>query len=158
VRPPHCGSVGRILFLALVLLGTGCTGLRNLEPPEVVLTAIRPLDTSTLFEQRFEVGLRIYNPNNRDLDIDGIDFELDVNGQRLARAAGANEFLLPRLGEAETTVVVSTSLISVARQLMTLQQSQALNYRISGRVHLGSAFGISLPFEKSGQLGGETTL
>lgn len=158
MRLSHPGPWDRTLFLAVVLLATGCTGLRNLESPEVVVTAIRPLDSSTLFEQRFEVGLRIYNPNNRDLDIDGIDFELDVNGQRLARAAGANDFLLPRLGEAETSVVVSTSLISVARQLMVLQQSQAINYRLSGRVHLGSAFGVSLPFEKSGQLGGETTL
>lgn len=158
MRPSNPVTVSSILFLVMILLGTGCTGLRNLEPPEVVLTAIRPLDSSTLFEQRFEVGLRLYNPNNRDLDIDGINFELDVNGQRLARAAGANDFLLPRLGEAETTVVVSTSLISVARQLMTLQQSETLSYRLNGRVHLGSAFGISLPFEKSGQLSSETIL
>lgn len=151
-------NTARALFLlGAVLTATACTGLRNLESPEVVLVGLRPLD-STLLEQRFEVDLRIYNPNNRDLDIDGIDFELDVNGQRLARAAGANAFLLPRLGEAETSLIVSTSLISVARQLMALEQARALNYRLKGRVHLGSAFGISLPFERSGQLGGDTTL
>lgn len=154
----HTISIARaLLLLGAVIAAAGCTGLRNLESPEVVLVALRPLD-STILEQRFEVDLRIYNPNNRDLDVDGIDFELEVNGQRLARAAGANAFLLPRLGEAETTLIVSTSLISVARQLMALEQARALDYRLAGRVHLGSAFGISLPFEKRGQLGGETTL
>jgi len=150
-------TASTLLLVALSLVATGCTSLRNLESPEVVLIGLHPLE-STLLEQRFQVDLRVYNPNNRDLDIDGVDFDLEVNGQRLARAAGANEFLLPRLGEAQTSVVVSTSLFSVARQLMALQQTGGLNYKLSGRVHLGSAFGISLPFEQSGELRQDTTL
>lgn len=131
-----------------------CTGLRDLEPPDVVVTAIRPLD-ATLLEQRFEVDLRIYNPNNRDLDIDGVDFELVVNDSRLARGSGASQLLLPRLGEAETTVRVSTTVFDVARQIMNAGESGVITYRLSGRVHLGTGLGGSLPFEKSGVL--ETT-
>ncbi len=143
-------------FLAFgaALVGIGlmaCTGLRDLEPPEVVVTAIRPLD-ATLLEQRFEVDLRIYNPNNRDLDIDGVDFELVVNDSRLARGSGATELMLPRLGEAETTVRVSTTFFGVARQIMNAGQSGVISYRLSGRVHLGTGLGGSLPFEKSGTL------
>ncbi|KPK61493.1 MAG: hypothetical protein AMJ59_00220 [Gammaproteobacteria bacterium SG8_31] len=76
-------------LLGLVAVATGllaaCVGLRNLEAPDVVVTAIRPVD-ATLLEQRFEVDLRIYNPNNRDLPIDGVDFELAINESRLASA------------------------------------------------------------------------
>ena len=43
-----------LLLLGAVIAATGCTGLRNLESPEVVLVALRPLD-STILEQRFEV-------------------------------------------------------------------------------------------------------
>lgn len=137
--------------IAVAVLGA-CTGLRSLEPPEVVLIGIQPLE-STLLEQRFRVDLRIYNPNNRDIDIDGVDFELDVNDQRLARGAGAESLLLPRLGEARTSVVVSTSFVGVARQLLAMQQTQSLSYRLEGRLHLASALGATLPFEKSGEIG-----
>lgn len=143
----------RTLLGGLVLATLGaCTGLRSLEPPEVVLIGIRPLE-STLLEQRFRVDLRIYNPNNRDLDIDGVDFELDINDKRLARGAGAEALVLPRLGEARTSVVVSTSFLSVARQLMAMSQTQTLSYRLKGRLHLGTGLGATLPFEKSGEIG-----
>ena len=105
-----------------------------------------------MLEQRFEVGLRIYNPNNRDLKIDGVDFELDVNGMRLARGAGAVDLVLPRLGEAETTVRASTSVLDIARQVMAAGRSETLSYTLSGRIHLGSGLGGSLPFSKSGEL------
>ena len=128
----------------------GCTGLRNLEPPEVVVTAIRPVD-ATLMEQRFDVDLRIYNPNNRDLSVEGVDFELDLNGKRLARGAGATDLDLPRLGEAETTVRVSSSFLGLARQLMSVGDTQTVSYRMKGRIHLRG--GGAVPFDKSGELG-----
>jgi len=143
----------RYLLFAIALGALGaCTNLRNLEPPEVVLIGIQPLE-STILEQRFQVDLRIYNPNNRDIDVDGVDFELDINGKRLARGAGAESLILPRLGEARTSVVVSTSLVSVATQLMTMSQTRSFSYQIKGRLHLGSGLGATLPFKKSGEIG-----
>ncbi len=140
-----------VLGLAAMLSGPGCTGLRNLEAPEVVVTSIRSIG-ATVMEQRFEVGLRIFNPNNRDLKIDGVDFELEVNGSRLVRGGGAADLLLPRLGEAETTVRASTSMLDIARQVMSAGQTETLSYTLSGRIHLGSGLGGTLPFRKSGEL------
>jgi LEA14-like dessication related protein len=153
-RPMRDSLHAAFLVFAGTLIGVSlvaCTGLRDLETPDVFVTAIRPLD-ATLLEQRFEVDLRIYNPNNRDLAIDGVDFELVVNDSRLARGSGATELMLPRLGEAETTVRVSTTFFDVARQIMNAGQSGVISYRLSGRVHLGTGLGASLPFEKSGTL------
>lgn len=141
-----------VMSAVTVLLAAGCAGIHKLETPDVVVTAIRPLD-ATVLEQRFEVDLRIYNPNNRDLEIDGVDFELSVNGRRLARGAGATELLLPRLGEAQTSVRVSTTVFDIARQVMAAGQSETLAYRLTGRIHLGSGLGGSLPFDRSGELG-----
>jgi len=148
IRRPALPVMAAVLA---ILVMAGCTGLRNLETPEVVVTSIRALDAS-LLEQRFEVGLRIYNPNNRDLQIDGVDFELDVNGQRLVRGTGATDLVLPRLGEAQTTIRASTSVLDIARQVMTAGRSETVSYTLSGRVHLGSGLGGSLPFRKSGEL------
>ncbi|UCC13846.1 MAG: LEA type 2 family protein [Gammaproteobacteria bacterium] len=136
----------------LGLLCGACASLQNLESPDVVVTAIRPLD-ATMLEQRFAVDLRIYNPNNKELRIEGVSFDLDVNGRRLARGAGASDLLLPRLGDATTTVTVSSSVFDLARQLMAMGQAETLTYDLVGKVHLGSGFGGSLPFERSGEIG-----
>ena len=149
-RPSNSWWSAIILWTVLLSAVQGCAGLRNLEPPDVVVTAIRPVD-ATLLEQRFDVDLRIYNPNNRELSIDGVDFELDLNGERLARGAGATDLDLPRLGEAETTVRVSSSLLGLARQLMSAGQDNAITYRMKGRIHLRG--GGSVPFDRSGELG-----
>jgi LEA14-like dessication related protein len=143
----------KALFIALLALMSGaCASLQDLESPDVVVTAIRPLD-ATMLEQRFEVDLRIYNPNNKELRIDGVSFDLDINGRRLARGAGASDLVLPRLGEATTTVTVSSSVFDLARQFMALGQEETLSYNLVGKIHLGSGLGGSLPFERSGEIG-----
>lgn len=147
----------RVLALALALLAAGCASLSSLEAPEVRVTAVRsvPAERGSL-EQRFAVDLNVLNPNNRAIDVDGVDFELDLNGSRLARGVSSEGFSLPALGEASTTVVVSTSLTDVFRQVLQLGRAQpeSLEYRVRGKLHLGSGFVRTLPFERSGTLSG----
>ena len=147
----------RVLALALALLAAGCASLSSLEAPEVRVTAVRsvPAERGSL-EQRFAVDLNVLNPNNRAIDVEGVDFELDLNGSRLARGVSSEGFSLPALGEASTTVVVSTSLTDVFRQVLQLgrEQPEALEYRVRGKLHLGSGFVRTLPFERSGTLSG----
>ena len=157
------GGVRGALPLALILLAalvTGCAGLQSLEPPEVSVVSLKPV-AATLMEQRFEVGLRVLNPNNRDIDVKGLDFELDINGSRLARGVTAEEFTLPRLGETVATVDLTTSTLDIIQRAMTLSNGQTLEYRLRGRVHLGGLAG-TLPFDETGQISmgqnGTTTL
>ena len=66
--------------LALPLLVAACASLGGVEPPEVSLVGLEPLPGGAL-EQRFAVELRVLNPNERELRVDGIDFTLEVNLQ-----------------------------------------------------------------------------
>lgn len=149
-------SFSRILaVLALCLAAAGCATLGTLEAPELKVTSFRVLEQEAgSLEQRFAVGLRVINPNNRDIEVDGLDFSLDLNGRRLARGVSNENFTLPRLGEAETTVVVSTSLLDVLRQAVQLgqRQDEQLEYRLRGKLHLGGLLLRSIPFDHSGKL------
>jgi LEA14-like dessication related protein len=142
------GRLASTLCLAVLL--AGCASLRDLEPPEVRLISLRPV-AGTLMEQQFEVGLAVLNPNNRDIDVDGMDFELEVNGKRLARGVSAEGFTLPRLGETRATVLVTTSTLSVLRQAMSLSTAGTIDYRLLGKVHLGG-LGGTLKFDESGEI------
>jgi LEA14-like dessication related protein len=142
-------------ILLLFFSAAGCATITSLEAPEIQLTSLQLLAPEPgSLEQRFAVGLRVINPNNRSMAVDGMDFELDLNDKRLARGVTNRAFELPRLGETETTVVVTTSVLDLLRQAVDYagRPDAPLNYRLRGRVHLGSGFVRSVPFDHRGLL------
>lgn len=134
-------------LLALLILH-GCASWMKGEPPEVLVTNVTPLEASA-FEQRLQVDLRIRNPNDFDLAVTGIDFRLDLNGNRLARGLGNKELVVPRLSDAVTSVETSTSTLQVVRQFLSFSGNQSLTYQLTGVVHTKEG---RLPFENSGVL------
>lgn len=145
----------RLAALALLLAAAGCASVTSMVAPDVRVTSLQMLETLPgSMEQRFAVGLRLTNPNNRAIAVDGLDFDLELNNVRLARGVTNNAFELPRLGEAETLVVVTTSLYDVLRHAMDLagRRDTNLDYRLRGRLHLGQGFVRSLPFDHRGTL------
>ena len=135
-------------FLAVFLLAGCTTWLMKGEPPEVLVTNVTPLEASA-FEQRLQVDLRIRNPNDVELAVTGIDFRLDLNGNRLARGLGNKEFVVPRLSDAVTSVETSTSTLQVVRQLLSFSGDQSLTYHVTGVLHTKNG---RLPFDNSGVL------
>jgi LEA14-like dessication related protein len=135
-------------FLAVFLLAGCATWLMKGEPPEVLVTNVTPLEASA-FEQRLQVDLRIRNPNDFDLAVTGIDFRLDLNGNRLVRGLGNKELVVPRLSDAVTTVETSTSTLQVVRQLLSFSGNQSLTYHVTGVLHTKDG---RLPFDTSGLL------
>ena len=145
-----CQVDARILlpFLASLVF-SGCASIfHQTESPEVLVTDIKPLD-STIFEQHLQVDLRLRNPNDFDLHVTGLDFTLDLNGQRLARGLTNQTLTIPRLGDAVLAVKTSTSTLDVVRQLFNLSQDQDVSYHLKGILHLK---GSRLPFEQEGVL------
>lgn len=140
----------RILVgILTALIFSGCASwMMNGEPPEVLVTNVTPLEASA-FEQRLQVDLRIRNPNDFDLAVTGIDFRLDLNGNRLARGLGNKALVVPRLSDAVTSVETSTSTLQVVRQLLSFSGDQSLTYHLTGVVHTKEG---RLPFDNSGVL------
>jgi LEA14-like dessication related protein len=147
--------LARLAAVILLLAAAGCASVASLQAPEVRVTSLQMLEsTQGSLEQRFAVGLRLTNPNNRAVDVDGLDFELELNGKRLARGVTNEAFELPRLGEAETRVVVTTSVFDVLRQALDLagRSDATMDYRVKGRLHLGSGFVRTIPFDHAGRI------
>ena len=135
--------------LLAVLNLPGCASwLMRGEAPEVLVTNVTPLEASA-FEQRLQVDLRIRNPNDFDLAVTGIDFRLDLNGNRLARGLGNKELVVPRLSDAVTSVETSTSTLQVVRQLLSFSGDQSFTYHVAGVLHTKEG---RLPFDSSGVL------
>ncbi len=135
------------LFLA------ACASLPDdLEKPRITLSAVA-LKSVSLFEQRFNLALNLQNPNNRDLRLQGLDLEVELNGQPFASVVSNQALTLPRLGNATMTVEATTRLSSWLNQMRHLQRggSRHFRYRLKGSVY-GGALGINIPVEEQGEV------
>jgi LEA14-like dessication related protein len=148
----------RHAFIALLLASlAACTGMPfNALPPQVSVTEIDPKSLG-LFEQRFELGLRVGNPNAYELRIEALEFELELNARPFARGSVQGATLIP----AESAVLLRAEAVTESRQL--LEQLRALSpealtegmpYRIKGRLRTTGWSGW-LPFEYGGVYGGD---
>ena len=144
----------RSCVLAAVLPAMfGCATLySSMEAPEINVINIVPLEAEGLFEQRAQVSLRIINPNDVALYITGISFKLDINDASFTRGVSSKSITVPRLGEAKTSLVVSTTMLDVFRQVMALDKHKESSYVIKGKLHLGNAGFGSVPFKHAGNL------
>lgn len=138
--------------LAWPLLLAACAGgYRDAEPPEVTVAGLgfgRP----GLFEQELRVDLRLRNPNDFDLSIDALEFDLEVNDLPFAEGRTRQGFELAAFGDAVVPVTVIVATSDLMERVMALGAEQRLEYQLTGSAELGDLFGYSVPFERTGKL------
>jgi LEA14-like dessication related protein len=140
------------LFCLLVFLLSACAGLGGLsQKPEVSLAGLDLVELG-LFEQRFVMKLRIQNPNDVDLPINGLAFDVALNGQHFAKGLSPKPLIIPRMGEALLEVTATSNLGSVLRQIRELQKGgrDRIDYRMNGKLSLDGVG--SIPFDRQGDL------
>lgn len=107
-----------IALMTLVVLG-GCAGWSPRDPVRVNVVGLEPLPGQGL-EMRFDVRLRLQNPNERPFDYDGLAIELDLNDEPFAVGVSSDKGSVPRFGEAVFTVPVTVSALAAVRQIFAL--------------------------------------
>jgi LEA14-like dessication related protein len=140
-------------LLLIVFVLAGCASLPGgMEPLRVNVSDIQMRD-ATAFEQIYDIQLRLQNPNNQDLPIQGLSFNLEINGTSFASGGSSDTVVIPRLGSGLVRVEAVSGLGGILQQLLKLQKGPpgALTYRISGVAYVGAA-GSRLPFEDSGEI------
>lgn len=144
-------------FLLVALVAgsmAGCAGLApRLETPRLSLVNAE-LVKGDFFEQRIKVRMRVQNPNDRQLEVKGITYTIDVAGEEFGHGMAANSFVVPRLGEAEFDMLVTANMAGMLVRVLGGEAARdgALDYRIHGKVSLASGFLRSIPFEEKGAL------
>jgi LEA14-like dessication related protein len=139
-----------ILLLSATFLLSGCAGLR-LQSPSVTVANMNLIEAN-LLEQRFVFKLRIQNPNDMDIPITGMSFEIILNDQSFAKGVSNKAVKLARLSETLLEVTAVSDLSGILRQINELRRDNrnSVSYLIKGRLVTGSAIGLS--FENGGML------
>ena len=138
--------------LTMVLALSACALFPHRDPLNINVVGIDPLPGQDL-EIRFAVKLRLQNPNDTDIQYDGVALNLDVNGSQLAAGVSDQKGTIGRFSEGVLTVPVTVSAFSALRQAVGFADQQQLDnlpYELHGKL-AGGLFG-TMRFEDSGTL------
>jgi len=138
-----------------VLALAACTPSEFSEPPDVTLIDLKPLDVS-LFEQRMVVTLRIRNPNDTAMALDGMRFSLEVNGLSFAKGSSDRSVTVPRLNEATIEAIADIATTDLLRQAVAAPDAKGVAYRVKGVLFLAGLGHRSVPFDQQGDFNGLT--
>lgn len=138
------------LVLALASSLSACASLAASEPPRVDVVGVEPLPGQGM-ELRFQVKLRVINPNDSALDYDGLFVEMDVRGKSFASGVSNTRGSVPRFGEAVLSVPVTVPAMAVLRQALGIAQGDRspISYLISGK--LSGPQWRNVPFTSTGE-------
>ncbi|HKZ74695.1 MAG TPA: LEA type 2 family protein [Steroidobacteraceae bacterium] len=138
--------------LAAMLLGSCSIFAPRLETPRLSIVNVE-MQEGGLWEQRLKVRMRVQNPNERTLPIKGLSYTLEVAGEDFARGVSAAAFTVPALGEAEFDMNVTANMASALVRLLGKGDeslTDAVDYRLVGKVSLAEGMLRSIPFEERG--------
>lgn len=146
-------QVGRWTLAFAVVLLAGCSSLApKIETPRLSLVNAAMV-SGDIFSQTFRIRMHVQNPNDRDLPIRGIDYQLFLEGDSFAEGISDRPFVVPALGETEFDLTVRTNFVSsIGRLLSRLNGKKHVNYVIEGRVLTDLGIVKKVPFRESGSV------
>jgi LEA14-like dessication related protein len=137
---------------ALMLLASGCAIVPKLEAPKLSVVSLK-MQGGDIFSQRVLVRMRVFNPNSRELPIEGLSYTIEVNDAELGTGGSASPFTVPAMGEAEFDLQFTANLAGALAKLLTRRNSsETLDYRLRGNVNLSSGFLRRIPFDERGSV------
>jgi len=143
----------RSLALAMLLGLTGCSAFApKIERPRLSLVSIGMM-SADIFNQQFRVRLHVQNPNDRDIPVNGLDYELFLEGDSFAEGVSSNSFVIPALGETEFDLTVRTNFVSsIGRLVSRLNGRTQVQYVLEGKVLTDIGMFNKIPFRESGSV------
>lgn len=115
-------SLRVLLFVVAMLSLAGCAGMFGHDPLRVNVAGIEPLAGQGM-EMRFNLKLRVQNPNDTPIDYSGVSVELELNGKLFASGVSDQAGTVPRFGETVLGVPLTVPAFAAVRQAFAFADS-----------------------------------
>lgn len=130
----------KMRYLSVLLFGlamlSGCASLvPEMDPPKISLVSFRTLPTEAN-APRFEIKLRVVNPNKQQLDIAGISYSIALLDKELITGVANDIPTIAGYGEGVVTLEAELQLLELLRLMASVgtNRSQPLVYRFSAKL------------------------
>ena len=142
-------------WLPVFLVGwllAGCASLpERVEPLRVSVAEMSLVDIG-LLELRFDLKLRVRNPNAVAVPVEAISYEIEINDYPFASGSALPKTEIPAQGEALIDATAVSPLLSILRQAFDLRSlPERIKYRMRGRLTFTMGMG-SVPFDLQGEI------
>ncbi len=142
-----------LLGLPVLMLLAGCAGMQGgFEQPTVTVSSFRMLPSNTAVP-RFEIGLQISNPNRTELRLQGIVYNIDLEGHRILSGVSNQLPVIPAYGTGDVLLQASPDLLSTIALFSDLfsQRRDSLQYTLDANIDIGSRL-RRVHVERSGEV------
>ena len=127
----------RATFVALLATLASCASLGpKLVAPELSLLGIQIM-SADMFSQQFMVRVKVENPNDLEVTVSGLEYEIFLMGDSFAEGVSESSFVLPAKGEAEFDMIVKTNFVSSLGRLVSRTGGGKLEnvpYQVTGKL------------------------
>lgn len=140
-----------VWFALCVGLIAGCATLRpDFVTPTVNITSFKPLPSEGI-TPRFEIGLRVVNPNSTQLSLRGMSYTVALNDYQVVDGAANQLPIVPGYGEAEFKVMATVGVFEGIRFVSDLLQNPKgqVAYTLKAKLDVGAML-PSINLEKTG--------
>jgi len=135
---------------ALAALLCSCATLSGGDPLQVNVAGVEPLEGEG-FELRFNVEVRVQNPNDAPVEYNGVALQLDLNGHKFGTGVSSEAGTVPRYGETVITIPIAVGAFAMAKQVLAFMNggdAKSVSYKVTGKLE-GGLFGTKR-FESKG--------
>lgn len=147
----HAWRVLAAGLLGTLLLG-GCSLVPKFEKPTLELVSLKLAD-GNLLSQRFNVRLKVLNPNDRALPVNGLHYTVEIDGKAFGKGESTRAFTVPARGEAEFDMTLDANLAGAVAAVLSRRErakGRELEYRLKGTVSIDLPLMRSLDFDQVG--------
>ena len=125
----------KIFIVSLVLTLASCASINPLKDPEVKLVGIEPTKIQG-FSQHFTIKLMVTNPNAFDLDIEGVNFNLDIANQKVMGGVSNTVPVLKAYSETAVSLNASVGLFDLLKLVSFFGQNpnETLKYNLQTEI------------------------
>lgn len=144
----------RLTLAAITLaLLAGCASLvQDVDPPKVSVVSFRNLPDES-GAPRFEIKLRVINPNKQVLDIAGISYSIELLGKELITGVANDISPIEGYGEGLVTLEADLKMLEILRLMVSLgdAKTQPMTYRFLAKIDF-NGFLPTQRLEDSGEI------
>lgn len=132
-------KISILLVLSSFFATLGCAFLQtNYEPPSVNVTSFQLLPSDGLIP-RFEIGLRVINPNRAALNLQGLSYSIEIEGHKIVSGVSKELPQIEGYSEGNVTLMASANLLSGIRLITDLmnENREGINYQFNAKLDTG---------------------
>jgi LEA14-like dessication related protein len=153
LRAFQTGFKSPLILLTWLLMLSSCASITpDLDPPKVTLENFRALPAQGN-APRFEITLRVVNPNKQTLDIAGISYSVELLDKELISGVTNDIPVIEGYSEEVVTLEAGLQLFQLMRLLTSLgsSASDSLEYRFSAKIDF-NGFVPTQRIEETGEI------